>query len=257
MSQYPTAHITINNNRVKNYSGKIYLQKDTEFEIEFFNGSSDIWLAKIKMNGNYISDSGLVLKPGQRIYLERYFDSHKKFKFDTYNVENTNDVKEAIKDNGIIDISFYKEKIKIDEINTPFIYDEKPFEWQKPIKRNDYTYNLKSANSAGSATYFLNTMTVLNNLSETTDSYAPEIERKTSKKIETGRIEKGSNSNQTFKYVDYEFESFPRFFVNFKLLPLSQKNIESEDIRIYCSNCGKKSRNRFWKYCPKCGNKIR
>ncbi len=89
----PEAHITRskekNRGRVKIYSqNTIYLEKEEEFEIEIFNPTQDSILAKIEINGTLISNTGLVLKPAQRVFLERYFDVDRKFKFDVYEVEN-------------------------------------------------------------------------------------------------------------------------------------------------------------------------
>jgi hypothetical protein len=89
----PEAHITRtkekNRGRLKIYSNNtIYLEKGEEFEIEIFNPTQESILAKIEINGNLIANTGLVLKPAQRVYLERYFDVDRRFKFDVYEVEN-------------------------------------------------------------------------------------------------------------------------------------------------------------------------
>ena len=109
----PIAHICINKSRVKIYDKetdpKIYLSKQTEFQIELFNPTTDTVLAKITLNGNVISQGGLVLNPGQRVFLDRYLDVAKKFLFDTYEVANTQEVKEAIVNNGDFKVEFYRE----------------------------------------------------------------------------------------------------------------------------------------------------
>jgi hypothetical protein len=109
----PTAHICINKSRVKIYDKesepKVYLTKQTEFQIELFNPTTDTILAKIQLNGKQISQGGLVLRPGERVFLERYIDVAKKFMFDTYEVANTSEVKQAIRDNGDFKVEFYRE----------------------------------------------------------------------------------------------------------------------------------------------------
>ena len=60
-----SAHITTNRNRFKVYGDSIYLKDQQKFEIELFNPNSISYLAKIKINGNEISNSGILLKPGQ------------------------------------------------------------------------------------------------------------------------------------------------------------------------------------------------
>jgi hypothetical protein len=110
----PTANLAVNKSRVKLYTKQgempsYYLQKGQEFQIELFNPTTESILAKITLNGNVISQGGLVLNPGQRVFLDRYLDVAKKFLFDTYEVANTQEVKEAIVNNGDFKVEFYRE----------------------------------------------------------------------------------------------------------------------------------------------------
>jgi hypothetical protein len=110
----PTANLAVNKSRVKLYNKQgdlptYYLQKGQEFQIELFNPTTESILAKITLNGNVISQGGLVLNPGQRVFLDRYLDVAKKFLFDTYEVANTQEVKEAIINNGDFKVEFYRE----------------------------------------------------------------------------------------------------------------------------------------------------
>lgn len=110
----PTANLAVNKSRVKLYNKQgdlptYYLQKGQEFQIELFNPTTESILAKITLNGNVISQGGLVLNPGQRVFLDRYLDVAKKFLFDTYEVSNTKEVKEAIVNNGDFKVEFYRE----------------------------------------------------------------------------------------------------------------------------------------------------
>jgi len=120
----PTANLAVNKSRIKIYNKQgemptYYLQKGQEFQIELFNPTTDVVLAKIILNGKAISQGGLVLNPGQRVFLERYLDVAKKFLFDTYEVANTNEVKEAIKKNGDFKVEFFREKQPV--YHNPFI----------------------------------------------------------------------------------------------------------------------------------------
>lgn len=92
-TSYPQAHITRSKSKsrgkLKIYNNNnVYLENGEEFEIELFNPTQKTVLAKIEFNGEMISHSGLVLKQGQRIFLERFFDDNKKFKFEVYDIEN-------------------------------------------------------------------------------------------------------------------------------------------------------------------------
>jgi hypothetical protein len=109
----PSANIAVNKSRLKVYKNNdtptYYLEKGQEFQIELFNPTTDTVLAKITLNNKLISQGGLVLNPGQRVFLDRYLDVAKKFMFDTYEVSNSEEVKEAIANNGDIKVQFYRE----------------------------------------------------------------------------------------------------------------------------------------------------
>ena len=78
---------------------------------------------------------------------------------------------------------------------------------------------------------------------------------RSNKSIETGRIEKGSHSNQRFDNVYKDFELWPFKIEYIKILPFSQKQINTNDIsKRYCYNCGRKL-NQKYKFCPFCGTK--
>lgn len=93
---------------VKN--GKVYLDDGQEFELELHNPLQECVLCDIKLNGQSISKSGLVLRPGQRFYLDCFVDDKKRFIFKTYEVENTEESNNAISKNGMLEIYFYKEQ---------------------------------------------------------------------------------------------------------------------------------------------------
>jgi len=74
----PTAHITVNKSRLKAYGSTVYLQDGSNFEVELYNPSNQTHLAKIKINGSYISQAGIIIKPGERVFLERFIDIQNK-----------------------------------------------------------------------------------------------------------------------------------------------------------------------------------
>jgi len=113
-TQYPTVNLAVNKSRIKLYGSTTinptyYLNKGQEFQIELFNPTTDVVLARISLNGKLISDGGLIVKPGERVFLDRFLDENKKFLFDTYQVDNIEAVKQAIKDNGDLEVAFHRE----------------------------------------------------------------------------------------------------------------------------------------------------
>ena len=74
-------------------------------------------------------------------------------------------------------------------------------------------------------------------------------------KDETGRIEKGSESNQSFVNDNTSFEYLSFHNITYNLKPVSQKPVEISEIKRYCK-CGYRIRKNSWKFCPKCSSKI-
>jgi hypothetical protein len=117
----PSAWIVTNNRKDKSQAsdkgrksvknGKVYLDDGDEFEIELHNPLTECVLCDIKLNGQSISKNGLVLKPGQRFYLDCFIDDKKKFIFNTYEIEDTVESADATAKNGLLEVYFYKEDV--------------------------------------------------------------------------------------------------------------------------------------------------
>ena len=89
---------------------KVFLPNEFSFQIELHNPLTESVLADIRVNGNSVSKSGIVLRPAERFYLDCFVDDKKKFIFKTYEVEDTSESKQAISKNGTIEVYFYKEE---------------------------------------------------------------------------------------------------------------------------------------------------
>ena len=93
----PSAYITRKKSRLKIYNGhNVFLNDGDNFEFELHNPKQKSVLAKIKLNGEYISTSGIIIRPGQRVFLERFLDSNNKFEFSTYKVKDNDENRMAI-----------------------------------------------------------------------------------------------------------------------------------------------------------------
>jgi hypothetical protein len=275
----PCAYITKDRKRLKQFGQNVYLNNGDEFELELFNPSSTTVLAKIKLDGSYISGGGIVLKPGQRVYLERYLDDPRKFKFETYEVDGTsNEVLDAISGNGDVVIDFFDE-------------------YKQPVWNNNITYggsfggviqtynsNPFNSNIGSSPTFTTtnvnysstNTGGINFNTTSMSNTFAgPNIRSKrgilkskpnsrsevtmdflSMDSLETGRVEKGGSSDQSFKTVDKTFNLFTCSTSIWKILPVSQQVFEKQDLKVYCANCGKKRKKDSDKFCSSCGNKF-
>ena len=269
----PTAHITKKKSRLKVYNGHVVFLNDKDnFEFEIHNPKQKSVLCKIKLNGEYISTSGIVLRPGQRVFLERFFDTNNKFEFSTYKVKNTSENRSAIDLNGDVLVEFYDEQ---EPVNNNFLYlgNRTTYGSGLDYKRrsNDYTPQFGTTiSTTGGITYGTTTLTTQNlsnatyTSSVTMDSigkFEPSSILRTSPKvkksstIETGRVEKGDKSSQTFTNSYETFNYYTSHTIQFKIQPTSTKNINVEEIRQYCTECGVKVKKNF-KFCPSCGNKI-
>lgn len=203
--------------------GNIYLDHQEEFQIELFNPLKKSVLADIKLNSQSISKNGLILKPGQRIYLDCFIDDKKKFIFSTYQVENTTESIEAIEDNGSMEVSFYEEESVIfNNLNgTVIIKDYYPIyidRYHPPYYWNNYPVYSSDTAKIGTS---INNVTYSSSVNciNTSKSFF-------SDNIETGRVEKGEKSDQKFTEVDMNFEKNCISHVVYKLLPSSRKPIE-------------------------------
>lgn len=239
---------------IKNIN-KIYLDNNQEFQIELYNPLTQSVLADIRINSKSVSKSGLVLRPGQRFYLDCSVDDRKKFIFKTYEVEDTDQNHSAIASNGIVEVFFYKEETVIFNNWSNRLYNRYPyntFPYGNKITFGNLTTSGSSA-IVGSTTTYSNsnlqnislTSTPINNSSYSLNSM-----------METGRIEKGETSSQKFTEIDMEFEKYHISSVMYQILPMSQKPVETEDLRKkFCDECGFKLKGSE-KFCPNCGHKL-
>jgi hypothetical protein len=228
-------------------SGNIYLQNNEEFQIEIFNPLKECVLADIRLNNQSISKTGLVIKPGQRVYLDCFVDDRKKFIFQTYEIEVTDESQEAIQNNGLMEVFFYKEEAvslknwseKLREVVVreyyPIYVDRYPYYRPYPVWYGNYygtinigttgTYNSTNLtngvlNSSYTSNFDLSNLNVSNCFSSNSMPI--------SNSLETGRIEKGEKSAQQFSEVDMDFEKNYIHHIVYQLLPESRKPIEVE-----------------------------
>lgn len=251
----PSAHIALNNNRLRAYADVIYLKDGDEFQIELFNPYQVSVLAKIYINDNLISSSGLVIRPGQRYFLDRYIDKNQKFKFNTYTVDSgaTPEVLESIKKNGSVKVEFYAEK---QVLSSPNWNGTTAAPWYNPtwtIQPNQIVYSQNSVGGSANTAFYSNTSNTLG----VVGSNGPEGPVGVSlNSIETGRIEGGSKSSQNFGTTNQDFEWFTCAVSEWKILPDSHRPVEVKEIRNYCSSCGTRIKKQSWKFCPNCGEKL-
>lgn len=258
------AHIATNRNRMKSYDypnrvdgspqSIVYLKDGQKFEIELYNPHNFKVLAMIKFNGANISDSGLVLRPGERIYLERYLDTNNAFVFSTYEVDDSAESLDAIAENGNVEVEFFAERIPFSAgiAGSSAHWSSTP-DWtyrpnNSPIYGGTTTHDvfLYSSNSGLNDIIGQNTsITTSTSFNFTQDNIN-----------ETGRVEKGKETSQQFTQTYDSFSAFPFESVAIKIFPVSAKPVTKSEIRNYCTECGTRMKKATWKFCPNCGTKA-
>lgn len=258
------AKIAISKNLIKEYKSSnsertVYLNDGTEFQIYLKNPYQTHLGIKISVNNKSIGNM-LVLRPGQSFWLDRFVNENRKFLFNTYEIENTAEMKYATNNNGKVKIEFYHEKEEtpyisvIEPLKTNFNWTNYNVTCSSAMSSNEprSTYSCSTGDignlSANAATNSkLRSMSYSTSVSttKTDDSY-----------LETGRVEKGGHSDQEFEYCDIDFDYYPFKTENIQILPNSRKQIRAEETRRrYCSQCGKKVSPKD-KFCPNCGAKL-
>jgi len=198
-------------------------------------------------NGTPISDSGIILKPGQRVFLERFLDDEKKFLYETYVVNNNKETKEAIQNNGKVTVRFHKEsKPRPRSLAYGSVFNgSSGFGWSEIIY-TDYKYN-------NPITYNTTDFKGINN-TFFTNSFANTEISNSMRKTETGSVEQGSQSNQELKSTNGNFEWFYTWTDEWQIMPHSQQPVQAKDLIDRCVKCKTKLKSSH-KFCPECGEK--
>jgi hypothetical protein len=237
-------------------SGKIFLNDGDEFEIELFNPLTVSVLTDIKLNGQSISKTGLVVKPGQRVYLDCFIDDRKKFKFSTYEIENSGEALEATQNNGVLEVFFYKEDVitlnnwqrRFDRIIVEKHYPYNPYPWYNPYRvycgsSNGTVGTINTVLTTNNSNSIIGTTITTSNADYSSNSincsYTSQVDLPnlniagslSTNSIETGRVEKGEKSKQKFTEVDMEFEKHYIASTIIQILPESRKPAEIKQIK--------------------------
>lgn len=279
----PCAFVTKGRQRIKQFGvsgnlptfGTVYLNNGDEFEIELFNPTTNKVLAEILVNGKVIGTSrGIVLRPGERVFLERFLNDSRKFRFETYEVDASDpNTQRAIAENGKVEVKFYQEYVPLyywGYTGYPTITTWPPstspgYYWCSSTVGNSVSYGGGGTKSASlgstdnTATYTASCNFVSPGIGTKERDLSGqgflELNQDLSS-METGRVEKGSHSNQSFGYDDTSFNTYYSWRSEWKILPASQKPLETRELNVFCPSCGMKRRKSSHNFCPKCGQKY-
>jgi len=223
------------------------MKDQTEFEIELYNPTKEKIMAMIEMNGTPISDSGIILKPGQRVFLERFLDNEKKFLYETYVVNNNKETKEAIQNNGKVMVRFHKEsKPRPRSLTYGSVFNGSSGFGYSEITYTDYKYN-------NPITFNTTDFKGVNN-NFFTNSFANTDISDSMRKVETGSVEQGAKSDQELRSTHGNFEWFYTWSNEWQIMPNSQQPVQAKDLVDRCGKCKTKLKSNH-KFCPECGEK--
>jgi hypothetical protein len=251
-SSSPAAYLAVgrDQNRLKIYGGsKVYLQDGQEFLIELFNPTQNTIGAKIFINGKAISGRMVVLRPGERDVLRRYIDKDRKFVFNTYKVGDTPEARHAISRNGFVRVEFYRECRPYTMIT-----------WGV----GGTSLNITNTGSGMGPLYRSTTGDARSLFSQDLSANIGDVQcnnvthdsLSSLNEVETGRIEAGNASGQSFDTYHGTFEYYSFANSEYQILPMSMQPVEASKIRQYCPGCRNRIRKSSWKYCPSCGELL-
>lgn len=254
--------IGINNHR----NCDIYLAPGTEYEFGFKNQCDKRRRIDIYIDGTKVVDS-LIIGRWQQLYLERFFDTDKKFMTAVKGDSRVSDP--TSKDIGKIRIEVYKE-------NTPDYIEpavktsggaylgDHPSNKKRmrggipPRMRNGSSGILRGADLGSSADYQAPTSMVYScQVNDPVLGFNSPVEQEviapSSLPSNLATIE-GSKSNQKLISVTWEGDDIKSLQVfNYNLL---EKNAELQNLtHKFCTSCGNKSELNH-KFCAKCGKKF-
>lgn len=258
----PEAHIAVAKNRCRTYSWsngdktetRVYLDSGTDYQIELFNPLEQPVSASIELDGQ-LQGSNIVIRPGERVYLDRHIGTARKLTYRTYQADDSPEADSAIINNGKVLVNFY-ETLSIPPRTQPGIAIPPRTQpgiaqyptWQQPTWQYpstsptpfDPTWTVYQSGcvAIGSPT---NQFTSINNI--------------------TGRTEQGGQSDQQINdYLGGEvFCPVPTHSTEYWIRPAVPgwpPPEKYQDLPKYCCECGARIRKSNWKYCPSCGTKI-
>ena len=241
-------------NIYKGYTA-VALPFDSEYKIRLKNKNDRSCTARIFIDDKQVSKLGdFIINANGTIDLERFVDSSlergKRFKFVPLDHPGVDDPTSS--DNGIIKVEFRlarKEngiKVNIGPVTW------KPWDWDNRTHPS-FTGDPPHAGTAGTFFAYQNETRSDGQVSVSycSDNFVSDG----SKNVEDGATVEGGRSNQSFVYSDLDVEDFPTTILQLKIVGI--KDIKQADKLIYryCSKCGSKVK-RNDRFCRECGKKL-
>jgi hypothetical protein len=206
-------------------NGNVYLSDGEEFMIELFNPTMKTVLANIKLDGKPISKSGIVVYPGQRVYLDHFPDTGKLFTFATYEVDDEKELHDAVCNNGKVDVTFHNEEVtRIENWTTMWVDVHIP----RPVyPYNPYIPYRGTETVPYSPQPIWYGTTCNSDIGNSVGTYTIDATFNTSSMFETGLVTGGEQTKQVLTDVDMNFERTVVSQVSVRIIPESQRPYEA------------------------------
>ncbi len=242
---------------VREISGKVTLPFHSEYKIRLKNKNSIRAKARVWIDGRQISSLGdFIINPGETLDLERFLDESmlegSRFKFVPLSDSRVNDPTD--RDNGIVKVAFYLEKV----INLNWDYAFPPVVMPTyppyPFGTPAYPPLTYTDGTAGNPRQYSSSCYASNRMSSITqDSY------KIKSPGQSGATVEGSSSEQQFVEGAYfDTVSIPTVLTLRIQGPGSKKVTPRPSLKPsrFCGECGVERLRRRDKFCRGCGHKL-
>lgn len=229
------------NSILSEFKNHVYIPFDSEYSVVMKNLHSRTALVKVTIDDTVIIEN-LVIKPDQKVELERYQSSANKLKFiqRTEAIENHRGI--GITD-GIIKVEFQFERLTYPGTNVPHMWNSRP------------TY---PGNISPCVQPFINEFSnIRGNL------YGAEVQNcsvdNCIKATTVGITVPGSKSDQVFQKVSEIKVDDEKFSINLQLIGKQAEQTVSVPVtvkfKLICETCGTKSEPNC-KFCSECGTSL-
>lgn len=224
---------------------------DSEYKIRLKNKNDRACTARVFIDGMRVSQLGdVIVTAGATIDLERYIDRSlekgKKFKFVPLDHPGVDDPTSS--SNGVIEVEFRKAK-RSNGIKIDYTYHD-PFPWIPPYKEdnNGPTWTFSggcdgtTAGAMGDSVQCFSSGGEVGKLKSSRSFASP------------GATVEGSKSNQQFTYSNLEVEDYT-VTLKLRIVGIEKNKITRDTAYRYCSKCGNRVK-RVDRYCSECGHRV-
>ena len=225
----------------------VYLPFQSEYSFELKNQSSLRAVASIKIDGTDVLGGDEIIIPAYgTVNVERFITNGdlskgKKFKFVPLSDSKVQDPSSP--ENGLVEIEVWFEKVE---------WTSQATYWETSPYKKSFLPDSGGGWSQDTHMYRCESTTLSAPMSVNYCAASPSsVSAKSVGQV--GATVEGGKSNQSFVHGAFGQKDYPSVTFKFWLRGVEHE-VTTED-KLYCTNCGKKTRFDY-KFCPRCGNPV-